>query len=99
MTEKEFNSKWKNPNIDEMSDEELIEFKNDCYSLYEDSGFIELFDSPYDDEHEHNGMKFDVIRRAVIGEVDLEAMPIWFIKFENGDEAFVYPEEIAKLEH
>jgi hypothetical protein len=44
-------------------------------------------------------MKFEVIRRATIGECDLEAMPIWFVRFENGDEAYCYPEEIAKLEH
>ena len=44
-------------------------------------------------------MKFEVVRRANLNEVDLEAMPMWFIRFENGDEAYCYPEEICKAEH
>lgn len=95
-----FNQKWgKNPDVDNMSDEQLIEFKNDCFALYEETGFIEKFDSPYDDDGEHNGMKFKVLRRANLGECDLEAMPIWLVEFENGDTAYCYPEEITKLEH
>ena len=96
---KEFDKKWEGVNIDDLDDEQLKEFKNDCFNMYESVGFVEKFDSPYDDYGEHNGMKFEVIRRATIGECDLEAMPIWFVRFENGDEAYCYPEEIAKLEH
>lgn len=99
MTEKDFNAKWGNINIDNLTDEEFREFKNDCFSVYEEIGFIEKFDSPYDDEGEHNGMTFKVIRRATAEECDLEAMPIWLIEFENGDTAYCYPEEICKAEH
>ena len=99
MTEKEFTAKWGGINIDNLSDEEFHEFKNDCFSMYEETGFIDRFDSPYDDEGEHNGMTFKVIRRATTEECDLEAMPIWFIEFENGDTAYCYPEEICKVEH
>lgn len=99
MTEKEFDSKWGNINVDNLSDEEFQEFKDDCFSMYEETGFIEKFDSPYDDEGEHNGMTFKVIRRATAKECDLEAMPIWLIEFENGDTAYCYPEEICKAEH
>ena len=99
MTEEIFNKKWGDKDIDEMSDEEFVQFKNDCFQLYEDTGFLEKFDSPYDDGGEHNGMSFKVIRRATTQECDLEAMPIWFIEFENGDTAYCYPEEIAVLEH
>lgn len=88
-----------NINIDKLSDEEFQEFKDDCFSMYEETGFIDRFDSPYDDEGEHNGMTFKVIRRATTGECDLEAMPIWLIEFENGDTAYCYPEEICKAEH
>lgn len=103
MTEKDFNAKWGNINVDNLSDEEFQEFKDDCFSMYEETGFLEKFDSPYDDIggglHEHNGMGFKVLRRATAKECDLEAMPIWFIEFENGDTAYCYPEEICKAEH
>lgn len=103
MTKAEFDSKWKAVNVDDMTDEQLAEFKNDCFDLYESTGFLETFDSPYDDigggMHEHNGMKFKVLRRATTEECDLEAMPLWFVEFENGDTAYCYPEEIAIIEH
>lgn len=102
MTEKDFNTKWGNVNVDDLTYEQLLEFKNDCFSMYEETGFIKKFDSPYDDigggMHEHNGMAFKVIRRATTEECDLEAMPLWFIEFENGDTAYCYPEEICKIE-
>ena len=98
MTLKEFDSKWSSVNVDEMSDEELIAFKNDCFEMYEDGGFLDVFDSPYDDNREHNGMHFNVIKRATSEEVDIEALPLWFIEFENGDTAYCYPEEITKIE-
>ena len=99
MTEKEFNEKWGNIDVDSLSDNEFVQFKNDCFSMYEQSGFIDKFDSPYDYEGEHNGMGFVVLRRATTEECDIEAMPLWFVKFENGDTAYCYPEEICKAEH
>ena len=103
MTQAEFDKKWGGINTDDMTDEQFVEFKNDCYDMYEETGFIDKFDSPYDDigggMHEHNGMKFKVLRRATTQECDLEAMPLWFIEFENGDTAYCYPEEICKAEH
>jgi hypothetical protein len=99
MTETDFNNKWGNINPDDMTDEQFLEFKNDCYEMYEETGFIDKFDSPYDDEGEHNGMPFKVVRRATQEEVDIEAMPLWLIEFEHGDTAYCYPEEICKAEH
>ena len=99
MTKMELKQKLEGISVDGMTDDQLAEFKNDCFSMYEESGFIDKFDSPYDDEGEHNGMTFKVIRRATIEECDLEAMPLWFIEFENGDTAYCYPEEICKAEH
>ena len=103
MTEKKFNAKWQNKLIDDMTDEELLKFKDHCFSVYEETGFLEKFDSPYDDigggRHEHNGMAFKVLRRATTEEVDVEVMPVWLIEFENGDTAYCYPEEICKKEH
>lgn len=99
MTENEFGKKWEGISVDDMTDVQLVEFKNDCFDLYEGSGFIDRFDSPYDDEGEHNGMTFKVLRRANTSECDIEAMPIWFVEFENGDTAYCYPEEICVAEH
>ena len=99
MTQQEFDQKWGNVDVDNLPDEQFVEFKNDCFALYEETGFIEKFDSPYDEGGEHNGMKFKILRRATSSECDLEAMPLWFVEFENGDTAYCYPEEITKLEH
>lgn len=101
MTEKELNEKW---GIDydcwyAETEDEVIEYKNDCFDMYEKGGFSERFQSPYDETDVHNGMKFDVIRRATTEDCDLESLPIWEIKFENGETAYCYPEEITKLEH
>ena len=99
MTETDFRNKWGSIRTDDMTDEQFLEFKNDCYEMYEETGFIDKFDSPYDDEGEHNGMPFKVVRRATQEEVDIEAMPLWFVEFKNGDTAYCYPEEICKAEH
>lgn len=94
MTEREFDLKWGDVDIDILSDKIFEQFKNDCFEMYEETGFIEKFNSPYDEEREHNGMKFEVLRRATT-----DGMPMWKIKFENGDIAYCYPEEICKVEH
>ena len=99
MTLSEFEKKWGKVDVDTLSDAEFVQFKQDCFEMYEQTGFIDRFDSPYDDEGEHNGLTFKVLRRATAEECDLEAMPIWFIEFENGDTAYCYPEEICKVEH
>ena len=76
----------------------MREFKNDCFAMYEHGGFLERFNSPYDDQGEHNGMAFKVLNRATEKDFDLEVMPIWHVEFENGDKAYCYPEEICKVE-
>lgn len=47
MSEKEFNDKWSGKDPDMMDDEQLLQFKNDCFDLYEEIGFLPVFDSPY----------------------------------------------------
>lgn len=98
MTKKEFEKKWKDADPDKLSDEQLQQFKQDCFAMYEQAGFLDAFDSPYDEQGEHNGMTFKVVRRATTEECDLEAMPLWLVEFENGDTAYCYPEEICKAE-
>ena len=100
MTKEIFNEKWGEWNKWECEDDnELQKYVEDAFQLYEQSGFIEKFDSPYDDNGEHNGMGFEVLRRATVNECDLEVLPVWLVRFENGDEAYCYPEEIAVIEH
>ncbi len=98
MTRKEFKKKWGNISPDAMTDKQFVEFKEDCFSMYEEVGFTTRFNSPYDDYLWHNGMTFKVLRRATTNECDLEALPIWLVEFENGDTAYCYPEEICKAE-
>lgn len=97
MSEKEFNNKWSGKDPDMMDDEQLLQFKNDCFDLYEETGFLPVFVSPNDEEHD--GMPIFVLRRATPEEVDIKAMPIWKVRFANGDEAFCHPEEITILEY
>ena len=97
MTITEFEKKWANVSMEEMDENQLREFKNDCFAMYENGGFLEKFDSPYDEQGEHNGMTFKVLSRATEKDFDLESMPIWHIEFQNGDKAYCYPEEICKL--
>ena len=99
MTREEFDNKWKGADRYELSDEQLREFINDHFAMYEAGGFLEKFDSPYDDEGEHNGMSFKVLRRTNESEADLETLPTWLVQFENGDTAYCYPEEICVTEH
>lgn len=96
MDKQEFDKKWNGKDVYAESDKIFEDFKNDCFDLYEQYGFADKFDSPYDDYGEHNGMSFKVVRRARYDECDIEAMPLWFVEFENGDTAYCYPEEICR---
>lgn len=98
MTEKEFNLMWGDVDVDILPYEILKQFKNDCFEMYEETGFLETLDSPYE-ELGKNGMKFRVLGRATEQECDLENMPMWKVEFENGEVAYCYPEEICKIEH
>ena len=100
MTKQEFDKKWEGISTDVMTDEELYQFKQDCFEMYEEGGFSEKFHSPYDDtEIKHNGKPFKVLRRATEEECDLEAMPLWVVAFEGEDAPYYcYPEEICKIE-
>jgi hypothetical protein len=62
----------------------------------EKSGFAETFWTPYTDHKDRIGQKFEVVRRVKEGEADLECLPLWIIRFEDGKEITAYPEEIIK---
>ena len=99
MTEEELKDKWAGIDIDSLEDGQLRAYKDDCFKVYETSGFSKRFHSPYDENHEHNGKPFKVVRRATTDECDLESMPVWVVAFEDEKEPyFCYPEEICKIE-
>lgn len=100
MTLEEFDKKWGGVDTDALEEQKFTEFKNDCFDMYETTGFSKTFHSPYDDStYNHNGKPFKVLRRATVGEVDIEAMPVWVVEFEGEPEPFwCYPEEICVVE-
>jgi hypothetical protein len=98
MTREEFNKKWADVDMDKQSEETVREFKNDCFELYEKTGFLEHFNTPYKEFSDHNGRPFTVLKRLGEEDCDLENLPMWKIRFENGDIADCFPEEICKLE-
>ena len=97
MTKQEFDQKWSGRDTNEMSYQELKQYKDDRFTMYEEAGFEETYLDPNDADSARNGEKFKVLRRATEGEVEITFMPIWLIEFEDGQTALCYPEEIAKL--
>ena len=99
MTFKEFSNKWLNVNRNLISFEDELELVEDAFEMYEQTGFLDTFESPYDDKSK-NGLPFKIIRRAsyVQDDIDLECLPQWVIEFENKEQMFCYPEEICKIE-
>lgn len=104
MSNEEFNKKWTRERYLKATESENLwkEYIDDCFQMYEDTGFSETFHSPYDSEKIHNGKPFKVIRRANESEGDIEAFPLWLVKFYDEDEStkpyYCYPEEICKIE-
>lgn len=100
MTHQEFTQKWGDVDRNNTSFEEELELVEDAFNMYEAAGFLDTLNSPYE-ELGKNGMPFKVLRRGsyIQDDIDLETLPIWLVEFENGEQAFCYPEEICKLEH
>lgn len=87
--------------MDEDREEEWVAF---CFDAYEADGFKETFGTPYYENREYDGMKFTVLGRVPNIEddfengADLECLPMWRIKLENGLEMDAYPDEICLSE-
>ena len=86
----------------DLTEEQEINFVNDCYDTYEYIGFAETFKSPYEQYKPYNGQSFEVLERVLMNEnnlgFDLEQLPVWKIRFVSGFETFAYPEEICLAE-
>ena len=86
--------------INEISFEDELRYRTDCFDTYEGIGFTDTFDSPYEDKEKFNGKPFKVVRRMTHTEPDnvaLECLPKWIISID-GEEIDAYPEEICKAE-
>jgi len=97
MTKDFFNLKWGNIKREDMTVEQERLFVDDCFALYESEGFAERFYSPYNENKAHNGKKFTVLGRATEEDCDLETLPAWHVRFEDGNELCCYPEEIMNF--
>ena len=92
-----------NKTRDDLSKDEERSFVNDCYETYEHIGFADTFGTPYTGEKKYFGMKFVVLGRVKEltldkDGADLECLPMWNIRLENGDTIAAYPEEICLAE-
>lgn len=74
-------------------------FVTDCFDTYEGFGFIDTFQSPFEENEKYNGRKFTVLRRLTEEDADLECLPMWRIRFGKGKEFDAYPEEICFAEN
>lgn len=89
---------------DEMTEEREREWVDFCFEAYESDGFVPTFGTPYDDGLvEFKGMKYEVLSRVKEFKddpngADLECLPMWNIRLENGKEIAAYPEEICLSE-
>lgn len=79
-------------------------FVEDCFETYEHIGFAKTFKTPYTEEKHLDGQPFTVIGRVKEADddpengADLECLPMWHIRFEDGTEKMAFPEEICVAE-
>lgn len=92
---------------EDMTEEEEKIFVNYWFDKYESEGFAKVFCSPYtftdEEPTKYNGKKFEVVGRVKPLDEDehgsdLECLPMWNIKFEDGYTMAAYPEEIIPNE-
>lgn len=100
MTFAEFEEKYKGFDVMTASFEDELSYRQDAFDMYETEGFTDTFETPYEECSEYNGQKYEIVRRSnyEIGDCDMECLPQWIIKFEDGKEINAYPEDICKLE-
>ena len=97
MTWKEMNVKYPERRYEMTKDRER-EFVNDCFELYEKEGFSKKFWSMGLDYEQYIGKSFEVIGRTTEKDADLECLPMWKIRFDDGFEMDAYPDEIIPSE-
>lgn len=83
---------------DEMTEEEELRFVDDCFNLYEKEGFSPVYWSPFTDHEDRKGQEIEVFERCTVEDCDLCVLPMWKIKFRDGEVIHAYPEEIVPSE-
>ena len=83
---------------DSMKIDDERNFVNQCFILYENDGFAKVFWSQGGDYKQYYEKPFIVIGRLTEKDADLECLPMWKIKFEDGEEIHAYPDEIIPRE-
>lgn len=89
---------------DEMTEDRERAFVEDCFACYEEEGFAKKFWSQGGDYKEYVGKPFTVVGRVPEYDsqhkdgADLECLPMWRIRFKDGQEIDAYPDEIIPNE-
>ena len=84
---------------DEMTEERMREFVKDCFDTYEQTEKVaDTFWELGGDFPDYVGKPFQIIGRVTEEDADLECLPMWKIRFEDGKEMEAYPEEIFERE-
>ena len=103
MTWGQFELKYKGaPCRDEMTEEQEREYVEDLFVAYEqENNFSKVFWSQGGDYPQYIGKPFTLAGRVPVYEnaskkgVDLECLPMWYIRFEDGFQMEAYPDEIV----
>lgn len=108
MTNETFNKKWDKATFEDAYQElnelgnastKYKSYINDCFDMFETEGFLDTFVTPYDQYADYNGQKYELIRRCTTEDGwDLEILPAWKIRFNDGYVIDAWPEEICKIE-
>jgi hypothetical protein len=79
----------------DMSEEREREFITHCYRLYKQEGFSKTFWTPHEATEEHIGKTFEVLEEIWDPVFDIECLPAWRIRLEDGEEIEAFSEEIV----
>lgn len=81
-------------NRNNMTEEQEREYVNHCFDLYEKEGFAKVFWSEDCEFRKYNNQPFKVIGRLDENDANLEFLPMWQIKFKDGESLQVSDYEI-----
>lgn len=83
---------------EQMTEERELEWVEYCFEAYEADGFAETYHTPFKQYEEFEGKPFTVVKRLNEYDADLCSLPMWIIKFEDGNTLAAWPEEICNTE-